>query len=653
MRKLLLSLALIVVWPAMASAQITTRNDASAPRLSRNERTQIALGGFSSHDFPLLNIMKAGQYWNYYNNPNAFAAPSDLDTNGYPLYGSPLMVSGRGAFTGSSIFSPSQFSRPGNYVVTWQGAGRVGLSQTITGGTATLVAGKCTEIAGKFSGVKGVTCDNSGCSTFEGYITAGNPAILTVTQAPTGSNCLLQRGQPFSNAAAPTLTVSKFGTPTIITSSGTTGGSCQAGATCYTINFSQSVGSNESRATFNPGGRVEMSVSGETSVTIAAWQIVVFTSGSSRGTPNNNYVQNIGIYYSCLNLRDFPASCADAGTATYDDEEIYWTGAIVSPKLKTVFTSAGWSVLRDLGLVQWLTYGNITTWASRKPAAYYQYNVDEMRDSIYAGDVDFNGGGNPTMRTAVAASFTGSMGAIFTATQTGTQANVACNGGICGVLNVTAVTRGYIGLQDRLTGAGILGTSLTDCRHGTCIYRQIDGTPGGVGHYLVSQSTTASSSTVTSYSMLLNVTKLIGTIAYGQMLNENSGFNTGSSNYIDGMYDFAMSLVHGRRQKRDVSHHRRDSGGLRKCFVLLQYCPGRDEDHVVSVHDQQPQDRPLAAAGQRYDHRKVGNHGTAERHADVQRRRRGDLPTDPAEQRGLQPDQLHRRLQRRSSHTHL
>ena len=99
----------------------------------------------------------------------------------------------------------------------------------------------------------------------------------------------------------------------------------------------------------------------------------------------------------------------------------------------------------------------------------------------------------PTQATA-----TGSFGASFTGTASGTA------------LTVTAVT-GYISAGDTVTGTGIPG--------GTTIVSQTSGTTGGAGVYVTSVSTTASAASITSTSFVVDVSAVAtGVLAVGQEL---------------------------------------------------------------------------------------------------------------------------------------
>lgn len=94
--------------------------------------------------------------------------------------------------------------------------------------------------------------------------------------------------------------------------------------------------------------------------------------------------------------------------------------------------------------------------------------------------------------------FTGALGASFTATGAGTD------------LTVTAVT-GIISVGDTVSGTGVPAD--------TTIVSQTSGTPGGAGVYVTSAATTASTAACTTASTVLNVTAETGDdIAVGQTL---------------------------------------------------------------------------------------------------------------------------------------
>jgi hypothetical protein len=94
---------------------------------------------------------------------------------------------------------------------------------------------------------------------------------------------------------------------------------------------------------------------------------------------------------------------------------------------------------------------------------------------------------------------TGSIGATFTATGTGTS------------LAVTAVT-GLISIGDTIAGTGVPA--------GTVILAQTAGTTGGAGTYTTSVATTAAAATVTSFGNVVNVTAVAtGVLSVGDAIS--------------------------------------------------------------------------------------------------------------------------------------
>lgn len=102
-------------------------------------------------------------------------------------------------------------------------------------------------------------------------------------------------------------------------------------------------------------------------------------------------------------------------------------------------------------------------------------------DAVYANYAD----GTVAQSAATNATATGSMGATFTASGSGTN------------LTVTAVT-GVLTVGETLSGTGIPA--------GTTIVSQTSGTTGGAGVYVTSAATTISAATATSFGNVLTVT---------------------------------------------------------------------------------------------------------------------------------------------------
>src|SRR4029077_20587446 len=222
----------------------------SGGTLSVTGRSELSLlNPQGSVEYPFLNLVKGSNAWNY--GSGGRILPTDIDSNGYPVPGAAWTSNGGAQIP--TVLAPSQYERPGNYVVTWTGQGK--LSFGVSGLTNTTVT--CTGSASA-----GPACDNSGCSTFTGS-TSGN--VLTVTAAPTGSGCTLGIDV---NVSGNGLLVSKFGTPTLITGTSSVNASL-CGTACtgaggtgtYAINISQT----SSSGTLTMGGRLQISISGGSS----------------------------------------------------------------------------------------------------------------------------------------------------------------------------------------------------------------------------------------------------------------------------------------------------------------------------------------------------------------------------------------------------
>lgn len=370
--------------------------------------------GSTEHIF--LNRAKENQEWVYRDNSSE-PGPTELDVNGYPLYGAT-------GFSHSGFYSVfttySQAERPGHYVETWTGGANVQLNnKQVT--SQSFVA--CTGT------ISGQACNNEGCSAAQGYLSGGNlvitvasscnfvqgqpvsgttatlivtswigttltvssvsgtvlsgmfltgrgaPNMVTLTQVsgtPGGAGIYTTSAPPESPVAngdflsATQLAVNKFGVPTIITN---TNGNTGVGT--YAVNFSQTVGSSGIPVTINPGGRGEFAVTDyvNSSDTINWWVLIESVS-------SGNALANLGIYH-------------------INDEPTYWTGQLVSPIYKWRVAQANFKVMRDLNL----SNGNLTNcayWSDRKPGAYWSYQPPEMRNStaIYAGagSITYNSG---------------------------------------------------------------------------------------------------------------------------------------------------------------------------------------------------------------------------------------------------------------------
>ena len=469
-RSILIGAAAIVI----AMLSMLTGSDAvyngKSPLLS-GQRSELVPGqpdGFGYSEYPFINLIKLSTEGWFYNDNSVFpeySPPNELDANGMPLYST--------AHSGWQIspggFTPQQFARPGNYALTWTGAGKVQADE-IQGAplhssgiaTGTSCTGTLTQ-----AGVGGyaVQCDNTACSSFRGYISS---TTLTVTTAPAGTGCGLVVGQPVSGAG---VTVTKFGTPTIITAKGTGTG----GIGTYTVNFSQTIGSSGSPATFYPGGRVEMTVTAETYIGHSAgWEFWLLKTGTARNPTNT--VQNLGFYYTCLNF----GSCSGM-----DDEVVYWTGQIGGTKFINTLATMNVGVLRDLGWSN-TNFGNQTTWSTRKPTSYFNWDSTYLSSALYAGVT--------TSTTSTDVAFTGSIkGSVLTvsAVSTGTIAigqYLSENTGVG--KNVIEATRGYLSQCPTCTGTGGTGTYQLVYTLANVFTALTRAATGGGGTYVATATTT-------------------------------------------------------------------------------------------------------------------------------------------------------------------
>jgi len=140
-------------------------------------------------------------------------------------------------------------------------------------------------------------------------------------------------------------------------------------------------------------------------------------------------------------------------------------------------------------------------------------NAAAIGSAIYAdydtGDVTAVAASTGASVTAVMGSTnTGSLGATFTATGTGTS------------LAVTALT-GYLAVGDKILGTGVPA--------GTTIVAQVSGTTGAAGTYTTSAATTSAGNTVTSFGSTIKTTSTTGLISIGETVSGGAGFPVGAT----------------------------------------------------------------------------------------------------------------------------
>lgn len=500
-------------WATCASAQqfVSTGLPQSVAR------SEINLEIPHAYEYPFINNIKNTQVWWQDGSTGSIpATPAQVDVNGYPIYNSGSGHLGWSLSTGI----PIQYSRPGNYVLTWTGFGDFeGIKETSNqaGGSYAMVAGKCVGSGTSGGGI--VSCSNVACVAATGYIAGTTLTIVTNTNT---SGCGFQQGEPVSSDTGNPFTVNTFGTPTIITSLNSNSGTC-TGCT-YTVNFSQTVGSSGSPVNIYPGGRLEFTTTGQAiysnNISSTSFNVVnsIFNFNlRSTGTVGNQSqtAQNIALLFHCAGTG--AGSCV-VGSSD-DDEQTYWGGTIVSPRLKTAIKAAGIGVVRDLGFTN-NVFNNLSTWGTRKPSAYMSWGGIEMRCGQSCGNGSINYWvGNATQSAPTSVTFTGCINdggacgdavagtTLQASSVTGTLAighvldaahvvgtidncTPSCGSGSNGnILNVTSVTDGTVALSQTVYDAnGSFGTVTITGSAGnsaTCGASACTGN-GGTGTYLLS-----------------------------------------------------------------------------------------------------------------------------------------------------------------------
>lgn len=523
-------------------------------------------------EFPFVNAIKsAPQLWqngagrSYPDNvADPAFDPSDFDTNGYPTYHANASSFG-GWFTYANI--PEQYQRPGHYVVTWTGAGDFSAKEnpSMAGGNVNLVSCIGTGTNGSFNS----ECTNEACNArgeMRGYIVGD---VLNVSVAPAEPGCALKIGQPISGVG---IKVTKFGTPTIITgdvssvATACNGMRCSGtgGAGTYRVNFFQEVGSRENQLAINPGGRWEVKISGEKANSgDAGWvnvaRFILYLNSTGTASDRTNTAQNIALLFHCNATAG--GSCIPGDR--FDDEEVYWTGQIVSPVWKAVMQD-NMGVIRDLGLANNLDT-NTTTWASRSLASYWSWVAPEMRNSIYAG----SHGGNPIQAPPLKISFTGSLsGTTLNASNLNggalrpgvylDAAHVEATidngaGGAGNVLTVTKVADGTVSLGESLYDVqGVIASSTVvtgSASNAAMCGSSLCTGDGGTGTYLLSGGAQRVSSTQLYRSHtgtdVINLT-IPGAVPYTMITDDLGGGAYALSRAENTMGPRAMSLFIGR-----------------------------------------------------------------------------------------------------------
>jgi hypothetical protein len=158
-------------------------------------RSQVNLNFLQTgSDYPFLNCLKTAQSWGLADN-SGWPDPDTLDSDGYPI-----SISHGGVYT--VFFVPSQASRPGNYVMTWNGNGTVtcGMGNTPVSGSRTSTNG-----SGRYVFTTTETRFVIGISAI------GNPRISNLQVFHINDEAALNAGQVFGAKFKQRLTEANFG----------------------------------------------------------------------------------------------------------------------------------------------------------------------------------------------------------------------------------------------------------------------------------------------------------------------------------------------------------------------------------------------------------------------------------------------------------
>lgn len=153
----------------------------------------LQIGG----DYPFLNVLKTGQHWSFINNANAPVTPDLLDSNGYPT-----SIINSGVYT--TLFVPTQATRPGNYVITWDGTGTIfcGMSNTLVSGSKTSSGG---------AGAGRYVFSTTDFQFLIGISSIGSPGITNMKVFHASDETLINTGQTFGVKFKQRLQEANFG----------------------------------------------------------------------------------------------------------------------------------------------------------------------------------------------------------------------------------------------------------------------------------------------------------------------------------------------------------------------------------------------------------------------------------------------------------
>ena len=167
--------------PVAATTAVSTASGAVAA-VFNGGKSQINFNfpSGNSGEYPFLNLLKSGGTWRYATG-NAMVDPRDLDSNGYPTV---IRNGGQYLIT----FIPSQTSRPGNYVITWDGNGTIYVL-----GNNILVSGSKISTGGSGRYVFSTTETQIGV----GIVAVGSPRITNMKLYHAADEADIQAGRVF------------------------------------------------------------------------------------------------------------------------------------------------------------------------------------------------------------------------------------------------------------------------------------------------------------------------------------------------------------------------------------------------------------------------------------------------------------------------
>jgi hypothetical protein len=388
------------------------------------------------------NVQGNNEFINYFKySPGWSESGLPLGPNAIDQYGWPLTAARTPNFL---IYTPNQAERPGHYVLSWAGFGKI---QVQAWSAFDLTNYACTGSASSGAGF----CDNTACTGMQGFISG---QTLNVTKAPDGSGCFpLAVGQPISNNSAivsgtynsstgiVSLAVSRdlgVGEGAVVIVSGITGtGDIQQIAGTFTT----TTGTRGTKINYTVATGLSFSISAVGQVQSVAVDkfgtpTIVTAPGTNSSGPCSfgspcrytvNYSQIVGSRTNLVAINPggrfevFSANDSGVGSVIatselnagaswkfilhattsgnpvqwgsfyhIDDETDYIARALITQKkFRSIMKDANFATYRDLGNAE-NNNNEASTWSTRKPSMYITYGGTEMRPSIYAGNAAYN-----------------------------------------------------------------------------------------------------------------------------------------------------------------------------------------------------------------------------------------------------------------------